>query len=72
MEQFFKKGGQDELAVSNTSVLLLKNSSLLYAIDEGSAPFAIEKKDLRAVGFNRFNWLKTAFSAHPKIDPKTG
>ena len=29
----------------------------------------MNKKNLDSIGFNDFGWIKTAYSAHPKIDP---
>ncbi|CAD8190398.1 unnamed protein product [Paramecium octaurelia] len=58
---------------ANTSVLPLKSGELL-ALWEGGLPTNLKKSDLATIGLTNGNSLQNAdtFSAHPKIDPKSG
>jgi carotenoid cleavage dioxygenase-like enzyme len=51
---------------------MLKNSPNFLALCEGGQPFIIKKEDLKDEGFSDFGWIKSAYSAHPKVDPDNG
>ena len=58
--------------VANTSVL--HHAQRLFALGEGGAPERIDPHTLASLGTDRMNALgpSDTFSAHPKVDPKTG
>ncbi|CAD8109729.1 unnamed protein product [Paramecium sonneborni] len=58
---------------ANTSVLPLKNGELL-ALWEGGLPTSLKKLNLATIGLTNGNSLQNGdtFSAHPKIDSKSG
>ncbi len=56
---------------ANTSVLY--HSGRLLCLEEVGVPYEVSTKDLSTIGPFDFNEaLKTAMTAHPKVDPKTG
>lgn len=56
--------------VANTSVVY--HHRKLLALWEGGPPTALEAADLSTLGPDDFDARIAAFSAHPKIDPRTG
>ncbi|MFI5015784.1 MAG: carotenoid oxygenase family protein [Hyphomicrobiales bacterium] len=56
--------------VSNTSVVL--HDDKLLSLWEGGPPFALDPRTLETLGLDDFGGKVKAFSAHPKIDPRTG
>jgi all-trans-8'-apo-beta-carotenal 15,15'-oxygenase len=56
--------------VSNTSVVM--QGDRLLSLWEGGAPMALEPRTLKTLGLDDFGGRVRAFSAHPKIDPRTG
>ena len=58
--------------VANTSIL--HHAQRLFALGEGGAPERIDPDTLASLGTDRMNALgpTDTFSAHPKVDPRTG
>jgi all-trans-8'-apo-beta-carotenal 15,15'-oxygenase len=56
--------------VSNTSVLM--QGGRLLSLWEGGPPFSLDPKTLDTQGIETFGGTVKAFSAHPKVDPRTG
>jgi all-trans-8'-apo-beta-carotenal 15,15'-oxygenase len=56
--------------VSNTS--LVRHAGKLLSLWEGGPPFALDPETLETLGTESFDGKVEAFSAHPKLDPKTG
>ncbi|MCB9638664.1 MAG: carotenoid oxygenase family protein [Myxococcales bacterium] len=57
--------------VANTSVV--SHGGRLFALEEASQPFLLDPKTLASKGSYDFDGhLRTAMTAHPKIDPATG
>ena len=57
--------------IANTNVVW--HGGKLFALVESNAPFEIDPDDLSSIGPWTFNGeLKSAMTAHPKIDPETG
>jgi all-trans-8'-apo-beta-carotenal 15,15'-oxygenase len=56
--------------VSNTSVVV--QDDRLLSLWEGGAPYALDPRTLETLGLEDFGGKVTAFSAHPKIDPRSG
>ncbi|MDJ0660388.1 MAG: carotenoid oxygenase family protein [Crocosphaera sp.] len=69
---FWKTWGKEVKNAANTSVLALPEK--LLALWEGGNPYALDLDDLETQGLDNLANLteKQPFSAHPKIDPKTG
>lgn len=56
--------------ISNTSVLM--QGGRLLSLWEGGPPFSLDPKTLDTQGIETFGGAVKAFSAHPKVDPRTG
>lgn len=56
--------------VSNTSVVMQDDT--LLSLWEGGPPFRLDPATLETLGLEDFGGQVSTFSAHPKIDPKTG
>ena len=56
--------------VSNTSVLM--QGGRLLSLWEGGPPFSLDPVTLETRGIETFGGKVKAFSAHPKVDPRTG
>jgi len=56
--------------VSNTSVVM--QDDRLLSLWEGGPPFALDPATLETLGREDFGGRVKAFSAHPKIDPRSG
>jgi all-trans-8'-apo-beta-carotenal 15,15'-oxygenase len=56
--------------VSNTS--LVRHAEKLLSLWEGGPPFALDANTLETLGIEDFGGRVSAFSAHPKVDPRTG
>ena len=56
--------------VSNTSVLM--HGGRLLSLWEGGPPFSLDPTTLETRGIETFDGKVKAFSAHPKVDPRTG
>jgi all-trans-8'-apo-beta-carotenal 15,15'-oxygenase len=56
--------------VSNISVLM--QGGRLLSLWEGGPPYAIDPSTLETLGIEEFDGQVKAFSAHPKVDPRTG
>ena len=62
-------GGQS----SQSNVSVIWHANKLLSSGEVGFPFAINPQDLSTVGIHDFGGkLKSSFTAHPKIDPRTG
>lgn len=61
-------------AYKNTAnTALVWHAGRMLALNEGGAPYAIKLPDLQTIGEYTYNSkLVSAFTAHPKVDPKTG
>lgn len=68
----WQRWGKPVKNCANTSVLAL--SDQLLALWEAGNPYSLDLQTLATRGTNRLSSLKsdTAYSAHPKVDPKTG
>ena len=64
--------GKQGMNPANTSILLLKNSPDFLALCQAGFPFVMNKDNLQSQGFSNFDWINSAFSAHPKVDPDNG
>ncbi|HAC64124.1 MAG TPA: hypothetical protein DCF68_11445, partial [Cyanothece sp. UBA12306] len=69
---FWKTWGKDVKNAANTSVLVLPDQ--LLALWEGGFPHALDLETLETLGLDNLGKLQPgeSFSAHPKVDPKTG
>lgn len=56
--------------VSNTSVLM--QGDRLLSLWEGGPPYSVDPATLETRGLETFGGRVKAFSAHPKVDPRTG
>jgi all-trans-8'-apo-beta-carotenal 15,15'-oxygenase len=56
--------------VSNISVIL--QDDRLLSLWEGGAPYALDPRTLETLGIEDFSGKVSAFSAHPKTDPRSG
>ena len=56
--------------VSNTSVV--PNGEKLLSLWEGGPPYGLDPDTLATLGIEDFGGKVKAFSAHPKLDPRTG
>ena len=56
--------------VSNTSVLM--QGGRLLSLWEGGPPYSLDPATLETRGIETFSGKVKAFSAHPKVDPRTG
>ncbi|MDH6099693.1 carotenoid oxygenase family protein [Anabaenopsis sp. FSS-46] len=61
-------------AYKNTAnTALVWHAGQMLALNEGGAPHAIQLPDLQTIGEYTYNGkLVSGFTAHPKVDPKTG
>ena len=69
---FWNSWGKDPKNTANTSVLALNDR--LLALWEGGNPHALDLDTLETRGLENLSKLKPtdSFTAHPKVDPKTG
>lgn len=69
---FWKNWGKDVKNSANTSVLAFEDKVL--ALWEGGLPYALDPTNLETWGTDQLAGLSSGspFSAHPKVDPKTG
>jgi carotenoid cleavage dioxygenase-like enzyme len=57
--------------VANTNII--SHAGQLLALEEGSLPVAMDRRELTTHGFYNFGGaITTPFTAHPKLDPETG
>jgi all-trans-8'-apo-beta-carotenal 15,15'-oxygenase len=56
--------------VSNISVVM--QDDRLLSLWEGGAPYALDPRTLETLGLEDFGGKVAAFSAHPKIDSRSG
>ncbi|MDB9376182.1 carotenoid oxygenase family protein [Nodularia sphaerocarpa] len=58
---------------NTANTALVWHAGQMLALNEGGAPHAIKLPDLQTIGeYTYNNQLVSAFTAHPKVDPKTG
>ena len=58
---------------NTANTALIWHAGQMLALNEGGAPHAIKLPDLQTIGeYTYNNQLVSAFTAHPKVDPKTG
>ncbi|MUG98994.1 9-cis-epoxycarotenoid dioxygenase [Scytonema sp. UIC 10036] len=67
------KNHSESVSRNTANTALIWHGGQLLALWEGGAPHAIRVPDLETIGEHTYNGkLASAFTAHPKVDPKTG